>query len=178
MGKFNGLPHKRNDKRVFKIGQFIWTDFLVEMQYEEEERATRKQRRVKSKRHAVRIKQDECVWGQIVGARLKQEGTYYPAGGTTSGGMFDPPEYDYDPACLLVDKTIVLWEIRQGYLNKPLLAFASDIHPAIGVLDGSVPWRHSIQTPCDARLPAELSKAAKAQPRDSNGKFVKSGVPE
>lgn len=169
MGNVDRLPHKPGDKRVFKIGDFVCTRVLVEMQYENSEESAKSGA---WKRRAVRIPQENEVWGQIIGACRRYEGTLYPASGG-DGGWFGEEPPDPEQAYLAPSKTITLWEIRQGYLNKPVLAFAEDIKPAIGVLCGSVPWSHQNQPPYDRRVRLELSKAAKTQKRETNGRFVK-----
>lgn len=152
---------KTSDKRLFRIGDFVTTRYLVEMRYAEEDGASQGR-----KRRAVRVDQAREIRGQIVGACIRHEGIYYAG----RGAYGHHGEWEDDPACLQIERVVTLWEIREGYLNKSLLAFADDIKHASG---GDIPWRHCIQTPCDARVRAELSKAAKAQKRNAKGRFVK-----
>lgn len=111
-------------------------------------------------------KLEKPIIGQIVGARMKFLGQY------KSGG------YD-DQAHLAVSGSVIVWLVRDGYLNKPYEVLEEDvsyyrlldirlIHKSTPVL----PWRKTNMTWTESDK-ADLREIMKDVPRDSKGRWLK-----
>lgn len=61
--------------------------------------------------------------GVIVGQVIKFTGHTQPA----SGGSFGD---DFEPARFFADKSVTLWQVRAGMLNKPVDVHDDDLSPA------------------------------------------------
>jgi hypothetical protein len=141
-------------KPKFQIGDWVRVKAYVEFNYDHE------------KRVADKTNLEKPIIGQIVGARRKFLGQY------KSGG------YD-DPAYLAVSGSIIVWLVRDGYLNKPYEVLEEDvsyyrlldiriIHKSTPIL----PWRKTNMTWSESDK-ADLRKIMKDVPRDSKGRWVK-----
>ena len=111
-------------------------------------------------------KTERQVSGQIVGGSYRQLGEYYRG----TGG--DEP----DPPMLNVTGTVFVYQVREGFLNKPVEVLAEDItavfHASFILKQHRVPKFKCIQPAMDERCREEYRQAAKDQHR-VNGKFAK-----
>lgn len=102
--------------KPLNIGDCVLCSAVASLQYDENDR-----RLV----HAQPCKKFEAV---ITGKQRKQLGTYH-------AGSQQPYNYltdgDYTPPCLSHDKTVILWEVRISWLNKPLLVRDEDLEPSL-----------------------------------------------
>ena len=79
-------------------------------------------------RHLVRDKYAQPAIGRICGLRKRQLGEYKP-GNPDTGYPYD----EFSAPYLKITGIIELWEIKIGYLNKPIQAHEDDIT----ILEGS-----------------------------------------
>lgn len=114
----------------------------------------------------------------ITGMKRFQEGEVFSSASGRSYS-YDGDEDYYIPGGINVIKTVILWEFRRGLINKPEYAFEEDIEE-INTQFGKAkvrlyfPYFYPGQQPeWNDRLREEYSKAAKGQPRDKRGRFIK-----
>jgi hypothetical protein len=141
-------------KPKFQIGDWVKCKAYVEFDYNPEQRVVNK------------TNLEKPIIGQIVGAKRKFMGQYKPGG------------YD-DQAYLAVNGSLVVWLVRDGYLNKPYEVLEEDvelyltedirlIHKSTPIL----PWRKTNMTWSESDK-AYLRKLMKDVPRDSKGRWLK-----
>jgi len=70
------------------------------------------------------------IFGLIVGAIYRYTGKLI---------LGDYRQDDYEPNYLQVDKSVLLWQVRTGYLNKPIEAMEKDIVLVTSDV-GTIPW--------------------------------------
>jgi hypothetical protein len=134
-------------KPKFQIGDWVKCKAYVTFGYDHEQRAV-------DKTH-------KPIIGQIVGAKRKFMGQYKPGG------------YD-DQAYLSVSSSVIVWLVRDGYLNKPYEVLEEDIELQEVVQNTfkKIPWRKTNMAWDDSDK-AELRKLMKDIPRDSKGRWLK-----
>jgi hypothetical protein len=143
-------------KLTFTIGDWVVSEFESVVEYERFEGG-------KAKRTVAKRKRD--VYGQICGVVRKGVGDYFPASRGHEG--------DYDPACLVVMEYVLLYEVRQGLVNKPILVNPSDVKRAVGMLDCIPMFKISKPCPWDERAKGFARNELKSWPRDSKGRLLK-----
>lgn len=99
--------------------------------------------------------------GQICGAKVRH-----------LGDIEDEGSVPYGTSYLIIRKAVILYQIRTGMLNIPFEVRENDIRciEQARFVHKKLPWK-KVQLSNWAR--EQLSKAAKAQPRDSKGKFIR-----
>lgn len=135
----------------YKIGDWVTTSTAQILDY------------VDNNRVLIPIKKE--IHGQVCGVVRKQTGKYF------GGGPMDD-DGDREPACLYDTKTVYLYEVRDGLLNKPHLCLESELRPALITRDG-LPTIKQNQPPHDTRARAAYRESALAMPRDAKGRFIK-----
>ena len=95
------------------IGDTVLCSAVAEMQYDEHDQRF--------------VHRQPCMlFGAVVTGKVrKQLGTYHAG---RPAGMFGD---DYEPALLSHTKTVVLWEVRISWLNKPLLVQDEDLEASV-----------------------------------------------
>jgi hypothetical protein len=143
-------------KPKFQIGDWVRVKAYVKFDYPNNVRTPLSQ------------KLEKPIIGQIVGARMKFLGKF------VSGG-YDNQSY------LAVSGSVIVWLVRDGYLNKPYEVLEEDVElltyeywaqctKLIGKIN--LPWRKTNMTWTDSDK-ADLRKIMKDVPRDSKGRWVK-----
>lgn len=145
-------------KPKFQIGDWVRVKAYVEFNYNEN-----------GQRYVTSNKLEQPIIGQIVGARRKFMGQY------KSGGWDDQSH-------LSVSGSIIVWLVRDGYLNKPYEVLEDSVEPWYdththcirfkNARDPKLPWRKTNMTWTDSDK-ADLRKIMKDVPRDSKGRWVK-----
>ena len=95
----------------FKFGDRVSVSAEARMEYDD-----------LGKRHLVRDKYVAPTIGRICGLRKRQLGEYKP-GNPDTGYPYD----EFSAPYLKITGIIELWEIKIGYLNKPIQAHEDDI---------------------------------------------------
>lgn len=124
------------------------------------------------------------IKGVIVGA------VYRYIGELNIGGFMGVLEPDYDPSCFTSEKGILFWQIRQGYLNKPVEALEEDIRVIERVYSGwlrlvkkkdvnkipnKIPWKYvgeKYKEHLSEVMKKEFKENPDSFPRDEKGRFV------
>lgn len=113
--------------KKFKIGQRVKVNAVTFFEYDSDK--NRIPRRAKTN-----------ICGVIVGAKYRFLGKYKD--GSTSQSSLFPLEPSYGPFYLDVRGSVLLWEVKCGYLNKPLESQEKDIE--LFEFD-DIPWKkHNI----------------------------------
>ncbi len=99
--------------KSLKIGDAVLCSAFAEMQYDEADN------------RFVHVQPCKLFGAVITGKVRKQLGTYHAG---RPAGMFGD---DYEQAVLAHTKTVVLWEVRISWLNKPLLVRDEDLEPTL-----------------------------------------------
>jgi len=149
-------------KIKFEIGETVYVSKVSTMEYVGKRGDKR-----------VAVKHGYYKFAKIVGAKHKKLGDYIPKSG--SYRPFDPNgNDDFEQAYLAVTGTVLLWEIKEGYLNKTFLTSEEEINKVTSddMPKKKFPWK---AMPFDKEARDYLSKEMKAWPRDKNGKWVKDG---
>lgn len=116
----------------FQIGQLIYFDHISESCYIDDEKT-------------VIHSEIQPMKGLIVGKAYKQEGTYNKSRGGSSLSGYSGEE-DYEPPSLSVSRVIILWEVKTGWRNRPLL-----------VLDEyATPWSGEFTLPTQSLKPIKI----------------------
>jgi hypothetical protein len=110
------------------------------------------------------------LWGRIVGIKKFFTGTYNGCKQTLDCHWLCP-DVEYEDPYLTNIKTVYLWEIKLGLLNKPILALPENITRAIGVLDGDIPVFYSERTEWTKESKNRLRDEIKDIPRDEKGRW-------
>ena len=137
-------------KPKFQIGDWVSIKAYVKFDYPNDIRTP------------LSHKLEKPIIGQIVGARMKFLGKF------VSGG------YD-DQSYLAVSGSVIVWLVRDGYLNKPYEVLEEDVFPDYAMhseWDRKLPWRKTNMTWTDSDK-ADLRKLMKDVPRDSKGRWIK-----
>jgi hypothetical protein len=144
-------------KPKFQIGDWVSVRAYVKFDYPNDIRTP------------LSHKLEKPIIGQIVGARMKFLGKF------VSGG------YD-DQSYLAVSGSIIVWLVRDGYLNKPYEVLEEDVelhHDTheecfrfTHAKDPKLPWRKTNMTWTESDK-ADLRKLMKDVPRDSKGRWLK-----
>jgi len=115
----------------FKIGDWVATKTEVEVDYNEE-----------SQKVVFKNQLNKRIIGQICGAKRKFLGVL-------RGGPYNDKNYSYEPDSygdhepyLKVTGSVILWEIRIGFLNIPILTTEEHIEKVLPTLSvtGRLPW--------------------------------------
>lgn len=143
----------------FKIGDWVTVNSTVFFYYENNERKFESQ--------------TTSPWiGQIAGAQIKQLGKYVK--GATIFPSWCDEWGEHDPSYLKVSKTMTVWLVKRGMLNKPSMALEEELKLVPGDLaPKKLPWIHANQPACDERYRNECRLAAKMMTRDKRGRFKK-----
>jgi hypothetical protein len=156
-------------KPRFQIGEWVRASSYVKFNYDKS-----------SKRVVDKTRLEQPIIGQIVGARRKFLGSFF------GGGVYHSGEYgvdtDWDEPCLQVSGSMIVWLVRDGYLNKPYEVLEEDVEPWYdthercirfkNAKDPKLPWRKTNMTWTDSDK-ADLRKIMKDVPRDSKGRWIK-----
>ena len=143
-------------KPRFKIGEWVETNTIVTFGYKGDKRVP-----IKFKRNVI---------GQIVGATYRHTGEY--SHGIKHGGYMEG--YDYEQASLVGGDRVLVWQIKIGYLNKPVEALEEDIrvlesYSMIRIVD-KLPWMHT-RNKWPQWAKDKLSEESKSWPRDEKGRW-------
>ncbi len=113
----------------------------------------------------VRRKEDHSpgIFGKIIGLKRFFLGDVEGGG----YGMDEGGSVNY----LLVDRTIVVWEIRRGYLNKPIYAFDKDVQ-IVDVLSPAKKFPLIWQRQWSETAKQSLRDEMKDAPRDAKGRWT------
>lgn len=141
-------------KPRFKIGEWVETNTIVTFGYKGDKRVP-----IKFKRNVI---------GQIVGATYRHTGEY--SHGIKHGGYMEG--YDYEQASLVGGDRVLVWQIKIGYLNKPVEALGEDIFIAWHSREKGLPWLHT-RNKWPQWAKDKLSGESKSWPRDEKGRWVK-----
>lgn len=119
-----------------------------------------------SRRTLDRTVLDKPRLGVIVGASRRYEGVV-TGGYNYSSSWEDPPEYEGNH--LETTRTVMVWLVRFGMVNKAEAVLDEDLTPAsiyedLPIYANACPW--------DERARKIWSEGAKAQLRDSRGRFI------
>ena len=154
------------DKKRFKIGDWVHVKATMTTDYE----------LVDGKQTKVVIKDPSNITGQIVGLKRFCLGKYY--GGThpiypiSVNNYFEPD--DFDPSYLLVTSTILVWEVKEGMLNKVIYACDEDVSDGVLTYPGQrVPLLHSIKPSWTHQDRQNLRCETAKVPRDKKGQWTK-----
>lgn len=90
------------------IGDSVMVSALTEVDYDENDNRTTMRRTC------------QPFTAKVIGKRRKMLGSYFKG---SSGSYFS----DYDPAFLKIKGSVLLWEVRHGMLNRPILVGDEDI---------------------------------------------------
>ena len=141
-------------KPKFRIGQWVEFSAVASACYEPVGTPYNQTYRRTIERHETFLKPK---LGQIVGAAYKKE------------GMLKARSYE-ENGSLYVEKTVLVWLIRDGYINKPYEVFEEDIS-FFGFSGGLVlPWKRASPY-WTKKTRAVFSKDSKDWPRDKKGRF-------
>jgi hypothetical protein len=124
----------------------------------------------------------EPRYGQIVGARRKFLGKFEKPSGVRYGFM---GEYiEGDQSYLTVKSSVLVWLVREGYLNKELEVLEEHVghmlNPPIEkdifkfeVPKKSIPWIKQDKYNLNEKERNDLKEAMKHVPRDAKGRWIK-----
>lgn len=154
----------KNEPR-FKIGD--WVKALGEAVFYYDDQNNRQVESLKFK---------NPILGQIVGARVKFLGKFHEGSGHGT-------EYGWKPPYLEAKGSVIVWLVREGYLNQEVEVLDSDLKLYEGIHDECIqiksstprsilPWR-KVKNTWDDRAKNELRQIMKDHPRDSKGRWVK-----
>jgi hypothetical protein len=147
---------------TFKIGQWVKVEAIVSVDYDS-----------KGNRKIYRFKTTGI--GQIIGAKKRQLGV----GRASIRGHDLLGYHEYEPAFLEISRVITVWQIKTGYINKPIEALEEDIKTLWEydefLKERKLPWlyarHHWPQSAKD-----ELSEESKSWPRNEKGQWIKQSL--
>jgi hypothetical protein len=171
-------------KLKYRIGDAVKIDLMNEVfpVYEDvKEKTYRKLVRSKDNYNFSGSKEKEDIrTGQITGIKTFYEGFVDKAEITTMSSNYYYEDYDYDPGGIKVEKTIYLWCVRSGYLNKEHYFFEEDIkrflNPPKIILTRPmfIPFKDTgWNTYNGEKVKKMMSEESKFWPRDKKGRFTK-----
>jgi len=147
-------------KYKYKIGDWVEVEAIVNFYYDGG-----------NQRQIQRI--SKIFIGQVCGIRNRFLGKYI--GGDSSGYSLD----DYDPAYLEVDKTIEVYLVTEGMMNKPHMVLEEGmVSSSKGILsdkERKLPKKYIPFSYKDKKTLSELMKDMSKKfplPRDEKGRFV------
>lgn len=150
-------------KYKFKIGEWVVVSNISVMVHEDDARKLSTTPKV----HVV---------GQICGAVTRFTGIVERP--SYSNYYDDGTPYDYEPPYLDVKGSVMLWEVREGLLNTPILALEENI-TSLGELDITLPGKKDVMS---AKERVQLSDIMRSEmegwPRDEKGRWRKYTVEE
>ena len=115
----------------FKIGDWVATKTEVEVDYNEE-----------SQKVVFKNQLNKRIIGQICGAKRKFLGVLKEPSPNSKYSYYEPDSYgDHEPY-LKVTGSVILWEIRIGFLNIPILTTEEHIEKVLTplYLTLKLPW--------------------------------------
>lgn len=111
------------------------------------------------------------LWvGRITGAKLFQEGKYYPGSEPVSSSLFSPViDGEYEQPYLHPIKNIEVWGVRLGYRNREIYFFSIDITVlAEHLYRGDIPM---MWTGWNKQAREQMSRESKDWARDKKGQW-------
>jgi hypothetical protein len=113
----------------FKIGDLVVVTFVSAIEFVEfpEPKPGQLINMTGAKKGLVDYPLERPIIAAIIGKATKYTGAYYPAS-RTSGWWGE----DDQPAHLSVDGSVTFWQVRHGWLNKPLLVRDELVRPYEG----------------------------------------------
>jgi len=81
-------------------------------------------------------------------------------------GRFVEAVYPDEQSYLTEQKPVLLWQVRTGYLNKPVEALEKDIEPTKNL---TIPWKYCSWSERDSNA---LRKEMLNIPRDARGRWI------
>ena len=138
-------------KLRFNIGDWVSSEETMCMGY--------------NKNDKIIVKHKKPIVGQIAGLKRFMLGKRFPES-TTFGHDGEP---DYGQAYLQVTSTVMVWEVKIGWLNKIVYVLQEDINPA---QSAKLPMMFQEQCPWSQAAREEMRKEAASMDRDSKGRFL------
>ena len=152
---------KKKDLK-FKIGDWVWVRHKTVVDYHEPN-AVDYSGPGGDPKTAVKVKVD--VVGQVAGLKRKFIGKLVSP-------EYDPRLRDPQNPYLNVTEELILWEVKTGYLNKPILVAEEDMGMALHELGAKLPLLHTKRTPWTESEKHDLRQIMKDEPRDEKGRWV------
>ena len=146
------------DYKRFPIGRYVQASHTITMGYDEGSR--------------VVVRKEDSVNGQVVG--LKRFFTGHVE--KTSEGYDHMGSYYCSEGYVANAKSVVVWAIRQGMLNRPVYALDEDVDDNIFWCSELFPVMHSIKVRWTQEDRRRLREEIRDIPRDSKGRWVKYGT--
>ena len=100
--------------------------------------------------------------GVIIGGAIRRTGKV-----VAGGGHYD----DYDPAYLTDIKSVFVYQVRLGFINKPIEVLEDDMVPSTEV-NYKLPYFVSSQPEWNQKSRDNLREDMKDAPRDSKGRWI------
>ena len=145
---------------TYKIGDWVEVKSRVEFYYD-----------ANKMRQTREIPYSEPWKGQVVGLATRILGEYYAA--DTYPGPYDSItncDAEYEPAGLIWNKTIRVWLIRRGMLNRPVEALTTGLQSTTPEKELPWIWNNSHKWSNSDR--SYLSKESQDWPRDAKGRWM------
>jgi len=147
----------------FKIGDWVRTNWITLVDYDSKT----------GERKIFKSGLSETAIGQICGATRKMLGQYREGVDHLPGYSPNYVEEDYYPPHLEVKGSVVLWEIRRGYLNIPILALERDItRLKKKTKTPTLPWIKQVRIPWSEKQKEEQSRTMQVAPRGKKGRWL------
>jgi hypothetical protein len=147
------------DYKKFQIGQGVRVKAVVDSHWE-----TSTKYLERSKKVIERMECSETTIGQITGVRRIVLGSIIEG---SSGYMGE----DYEPNSFNPEKVIMVWEVRTGLTNKPILAYPEDLERVWLRMDMPVPILRSCAIVYSDVYRKAMSEDSKNWPRDAKGRW-------
>jgi len=159
-------------KRRFEIGQVVEIDKwnAIRIEYIPYPDKKYRQRKTCVRINYGRENDPHCpkdvVVGVITGMKRFVEGEYFPSSGPTHS--YDSYDYDYEPGGVHVERTLICWCVRTGYLNKELYFFEEDVTEVDPIYKHDIPM---LDTGWPDRAREQMRRESKTWDRDEKGRF-------
>ncbi len=148
---------KKKKKPKFRIGQWVEFKAHTTKDYLGTNSVNVNKRKIVKRKIVMRLPLGTPLRGQIIGARYRMEGTVHPGG-----------YEDQEQAYFIPSKSVLVWLVATGYINKPYEVLEKDIGFTVSSDGFRLPWR---KTWMSKRERERLSKESQDWPRDSKGRF-------